>query len=83
MLALRDARAARIRCLEGTLWITEEGDVKDTILGRGESYVVRTPGLAVITSLGASRLSIDGPARQQRGARRLAAGDVPELASCA
>lgn len=83
LLAIRDGQSTRIRCYDGTLWITEEGEVKDTILGAGESYTIRSPGLVVLTSLGASRIAIEGPARQGRATRRLATGDVPELASCA
>lgn len=82
LLAIRDGQATRIRVQEGTLWITEEGEVKDTVLGRGESYTLRHAGLAVLTALGASRITLDGPGREQRSARRIAAGDVPELASC-
>lgn len=83
LLAIRDGQSTRIRCHDGTLWITEEGEVKDTILGPGEGYTIRGQGLVVLTSLGASRVTIDGPARKERAARRLTAGDVPELASCA
>lgn len=82
LLAIRDGQATRIRVQEGTLWITEEGEVKDTILGHGDSYTIRHPGLAVLTSLGASRISIEGPTREVRGRRRIASGDVPELAAC-
>lgn len=83
LLALRDARDTRIRCLEGSVWITEEGDVRDTVLAKGETYTIRLPGLVVVTSLGASRLEIDGPAREQRSTFRPTLGVVPELASCA
>lgn len=82
LLAIRDGQATRIRVQDGTLWITEEGEVKDTILGSGDSYTIRHPGLAVVTALGASRITIEGPARELRGSRNLAAGDLPELASC-
>jgi hypothetical protein len=83
LLSIRDGQATRIQVQEGTLWITEEGDVKDTVLGRGEAYTIRRPGLAVLTALGASRITIDGPAREQRSARRIPADDLPALASCA
>lgn len=82
LLAIRDGQATRIRVQDGTLWITEEGEVKDTILGSGDSYTIRHPGLAVVTALGASRITIEGPARELHGSRNPAAGDRPELASC-
>ncbi|HWA11780.1 MAG TPA: DUF2917 domain-containing protein [Burkholderiales bacterium] len=83
LLSIRDGQATRIRVQEGTLWITEEGEVKDTVLGRGEVYTIRHPGLAVLTALGASRITVEGPAREQRGGRRIPAGDLPALATCA
>ncbi len=82
LLAIREGQATRIHVQEGTLWITEEGEVKDTILGSGDSYTIRHQGLAILTALGASRITIDGPAQEQRAARRVI-GDVPELAQCA
>jgi len=83
LLAIRDGRMSRVHSLEGTLWVTEEGEVKDTILRRGETYTIRNAGLVVITSLGKSRITLEEPALQRGAARSLAAGDVPELASCA
>ena len=51
LLAIRDGQTSRIRCHEGTLWITEEGEVKDTIVSAGETYTIRHRGLALLTSL--------------------------------
>jgi hypothetical protein len=82
LLAIRDGQSTRIRVQEGTLWVTEEGDVKDTVLGRGESYTLRRPGIAVLTALGATRIIVEGSAREQRSARHAVTGGVPELASC-
>jgi Protein of unknown function (DUF2917) len=82
LLAIREGQAARIRCLEGTLWITEEGEVKDTIVRSGGSYTLRHPGLAVLTSLGKSRITIDGP-EANRDVRGMPAGEMPGLVSCA
>jgi hypothetical protein len=61
LLAIRDGHAARIRCDAGSLWITEEGESKDTILASGDSYTLRRPGLALLSALGASRITIAGP----------------------
>lgn len=83
LLAIRGGRMSRIRVHEGTLWITEEGEIKDTILGGGDSYTIRNAGLVVLTSLGESRITLEEPVLQRRPGRSLAAGDVPELAACA
>jgi hypothetical protein len=82
LLALRDGKGTRILCLLGALWITEEGDTKDTILGDGESCTLSRAGLAIVTALGASRIRIEAPPRLQHDSHRRASGDVPELASC-
>jgi hypothetical protein len=83
LLSIRDGQAARIRCNEGTLWITEEGESKDTILAAGESYTIRHPGLALLTSFGVSRITIEGPAKKVQAGRIVPPSDMPELASCA
>jgi len=83
LLAIRDGQAARIRCNEGVLWITEEGELKDTILSAGDSYTIRHPGLALLTSFGVSRITIDGPAREVKSARAVSHADLPELETCA
>lgn len=83
LLSLRDAQATRIRVNEGTLWITEEGEVKDTILTAGDTYTIRHPGLALLTSFGVSRITIEGSAEKLRAGRTVPQRDVTALASCA
>lgn len=83
LLSLRDAQAARIRVNEGTLWVTEEGEVKDTILTAGDTYTVRRQGLALLTSFGVSRITIEGSAEKVRAGRTLPQRDATALASCA
>ncbi|HEX7813110.1 MAG TPA: DUF2917 domain-containing protein [Burkholderiales bacterium] len=82
LLSIRHGQSARIRCNTGMLWITEEGEVKDTILSAGDTYTIRHPGLTLLTSFGSSRVTIEGSADRVRTGRT-ASGDVPELASCA
>ena len=83
LLSIRDGQAARIRCNEGMLWITEEGEIKDTILAAGESYTIRHPGLALLTALGVSRVTIEGPAKHVRTGRTARPHAVLAYASCA
>jgi len=83
LLSIRDGQAARIRCNEGMLWITEEGEVKDTILSAGDTYTIRHAGLTLLTAFGASRLTIEGHAEKVRSGRTMPRGDAPELAACA
>ncbi len=42
-LSLDDACGTRIQSNEGTVWITEEGEPRDFVVGPGEAYVVTRP----------------------------------------
>ena len=62
-LRLEDGTGLEVRCLLGSLWITEEGEREDTILGRGQSFVLDRPGLSLVTALGGPALAIVQPGR--------------------
>ena len=50
--SVRDRRAGTvIRILDGTLWITEEGDPEDYLLSPGETFVSTRGGRVVVESL--------------------------------
>lgn len=51
MIAVRDAAGSTVRCLRGSLWITERRGESDVILGAGESFTITRGGLTVITAL--------------------------------
>lgn len=44
-------RGSEIRCLEGMLWITQEGDLRDYILKAGETFVTDRKGKVVLQAL--------------------------------
>ncbi len=46
-----DRRGDVITCLNGILWITQEGDLKDYVLEAGRSFWVTRPGLLVVQAL--------------------------------
>ena len=78
LLAVQDGAGTRVLCRAGTLWITQEGDLKDAIVGAGESLIIRKPGRTLIGALGTASLSILAPAaphprvqRQPRAGARL------------
>ena len=67
VLTLDDARGKRIVSRLGVVWVTEEGDVKDHIIGPGDSLVLRRGGRALVQALEAASISIaDGPANEER-----------------
>ena len=46
-----DRRGDVITCLNGTLWITQEGDLKDYVVETGRSFWVTRPGTVVVQAL--------------------------------
>jgi hypothetical protein len=85
LIALRGAEGARVTCLSGALWITEDQEVSDIILEAGESTTLRRPGLTLLMALQPASLRLT----EQRAtlvdrftarlARWLPAGTRPEL----
>jgi hypothetical protein len=51
VLDIRDGQGIRVKCVSGALWITQSNDSNDIIVGRGESFVLDRPGLALINAL--------------------------------
>ena len=51
ILPIEDGTGLEVRCLRGSLWITQAGDPEDRILDRGESFVLDRPGLSLVNAL--------------------------------
>jgi Protein of unknown function (DUF2917) len=62
-LRLQDGTGIEVRCLLGNLWITEEGEREDAIIGYGQSFVLDRPGLSLVTALGGPALVVVQPGR--------------------
>ena len=59
LLAIHGRRAGlRVRCGAGHLWVTQQGDARDHLLGAGDSFTSRLSGEIVVTALAASRVSL-------------------------
>ena len=62
MIALEQERSLRIEpgtpveiaCVCGVLWVTQEGDVRDLFLARGESFRPARHGVTIVTALESS-----------------------------
>ncbi len=50
-----DRRGDVITCLNGTLWVTQQGDFKDYVLETGRSFWVTRQGTVVLQALDHSR----------------------------
>lgn len=51
-------RGVRIDCLDGRCWLTQAGDSRDHLLGKGDSFIVRTGGRLIISATKACRLKL-------------------------
>jgi len=61
LVAIRDGQGIRVVCRAGSLWITQECDVKDAVITAGESFTLSHPGLTLVTALSAAELTIIEP----------------------
>ena len=61
VITLDDAIGASVQARLGSLWITEEGDVRDIVLGPGEQRVIKRAGRTLIQAMQTSWISIRTP----------------------
>ena len=59
ILPLERASGVHLICLEGSLWVIEEGTPADVVLGPGQAYAVEAKGRALVQAMGRSRLAIE------------------------
>ncbi|MEO5883643.1 MAG: DUF2917 domain-containing protein [Caldimonas sp.] len=45
----------RVECVSGTLWVTQDGDLRDIVLSAGESFAFDQRGGALISALDDAR----------------------------
>jgi hypothetical protein len=60
-LILDAARGALVRCVEGLLWITQDGDRADHIVGAGDSFRVDRDGSVIVQTFRPARVAIESP----------------------
>lgn len=52
-------RGGTVRCVEGRLWVTVEGDGRDYIVNTGQSMRLPSRGMSVVQAMSASRVEIE------------------------
>ncbi len=84
LLAVQDGTGTRILVRSGSLWVTQEGDLKDAVVRAGEVLTIRRSGRTVVSALEASTLTLigagapdDSGQRQKTLASVAAAGLAP------
>ena len=63
------ARGALVRCQDGLLWITQDGDLADHIVGPGDSFRVEREGSVLVQATQPARVAIESPREEVSGYR--------------
>lgn len=66
IIALNTAHAAHVnnaagwtvRALEGSVWITQDGDIRDVVIGAGQTFVLDRNVTALLSAFGNARVSL-------------------------
>ena len=58
VISLDDAAGVRIHATRGTVWVTEEGDINDHIVGPGDVLTIAHCGRTVVQALAPAWISI-------------------------
>lgn len=58
IMSVRIVDALTVLCLEGQLWITQQRDPDDTVLGKGESFDLSRRGVSLLEALRDARVAI-------------------------
>jgi hypothetical protein len=61
LLALDDARGTTLRVSRGTVWVTQEKELRDVVLTAGDTWAVERDGLTLVEAHGATALDVVGP----------------------
>src|SRR5882672_4282801 len=62
VIRLHDPRGARVECVRGALWITQNSDHRDYFLAANDALTLDRPGLALIHAQEPSELVLSEPA---------------------
>lgn len=63
LLRLKGASGVRIVCRSGTVWVTQEGVLRDDFLRPGETLTLLSRGVTLAQAVGRALLSIEAPPR--------------------
>lgn len=61
VMSLKDAAGVRIVARAGSLWVTQDHDRRDIVLGEGESFDVVGPARVVVQALSPARIGLLPP----------------------
>jgi len=64
---LRDVRGATLRVTRGTLWVTQDRDVRDVVLRTGDVWTVEREGLTLAEAQGDATFCVVGGVARRVG----------------
>lgn len=70
LVSVRDGAGTRVLCRSGSLWVTQEGELKDTVVRAGEILTIGKPGRTVISALEGASLALYAPGMADVGVQR-------------
>ena len=73
VLALDDAQGARLYSEDGTVWVTQDGDIRDIVLQPGESVVLDRDTQTLVQAFTPARVRIAEPTPRAQGLAALGA----------
>jgi hypothetical protein len=79
VITVDDAEGLRIVARRGTVWVTEEGDSVDHIVGPGDTLIVAHPGRTVVQALQPAWISLGEGAAAANDSSWQAAGRMKGL----
>lgn len=71
VVKVRDGIGHSIVCDSGSVWVTQEGDPRDIVLGEGEAFTLDRSGTALVLAFESGAISVKQD-QAQTGAVRLA-----------
>jgi hypothetical protein len=79
VIRLHDPRGARVECIRGALWITQNSDRRDYFLAANDALTLDRPGLALIHAQEPSEVVLSEPAPSPRLRQRFGRAFVAAL----
>jgi hypothetical protein len=68
-LGLQRHAGDRIECVSGTVWVTQDGDLRDIVLKAGESFRLDRTGRALVSALADAGVILHAAKRPRLAAR--------------
>ena len=72
VLRVYDSLGARVECVRGGLWITQDKDFEDHFLSANDALILDRPGLALIHAQQTSDIVLSGPTQRPSLGGRIA-----------